>query len=860
VGSLPGPDLPHGPVRELFEQLHELHHRAGWPSLREMAKEVGCSHTTISAAFSEPRVPRWGLLELIVETLGGETARFHRLWLAASGLRESAAPPADGIPERHEPSRPPRELPADVVAFTGRAEQVAALDALLDRSVTAPALTIAAITGTAGVGKTALAVHWAHRVAERFPDGQLYLNLRGYDPDQPVGAAQALETFLRALGAASQDIPHGLPERAARYRTLLAGRRFLVLLDNVHSAEQVRGLLPGTPSCFVVVTSRDTLPALVARDGATRLGLGLLAPEEAHALLHRLVGPRVDAEPVAVDTLARRCARLPLAVRIAAELAVARPRASLAALADELGHEPARLDLLAAGDDDHTAVRAVFSWSIRHLTEPAADAFTRLGLHPGRDLDVAGLAALTGVGTAVARATVDELLRAHLLDEVDRDRLGTHDLLHAYAAEQAGRLDEPARRAALGRLLRHYLDMARAAVRLAFPAAAAAAADGHPAPAAGFGTADAAMAWLDAERANLLAVARTAIAEPGSFTVDMSAVLSPYLDARAHYRDALVLHGLARDAAHTSGDRRAEGRAGTRLGTVHRRLGDYHEAIGHYERALRIHRDDDDRAGLGVTLHQLGLAYWRIGRYGDAVTCIGKALASYEELGDEGGAGAAEYGLGIARLQLGQHAAARDHHQRALAIFRRIGDRTGEGRTHNNIGLIEHRLHRPAEARVHYDRALRIARDVGNRTGEAVALVNLGDLDAPAGDLETARDRYAEALTLSRHIGYRVGQADALRGLGVVLCRLGRVDEAVGHLRDAVALCRDLGEYETQARALLDLADVLHRTGHHDEAVAHYRTALTEATRAGDPYTQGKARTAIISLTAVDAPAGAGPG
>ncbi|RIV39745.1 ATP-binding protein [Micromonospora radicis] len=866
LAALPRPDLPDGPTRALFDQLHELHHRAGWPSLRDMAREVGCSHTTISAAFSEPRIPRWGLLELIVETLGGDTAWFHQLWLAASRPAENLDAPTPSRPAPAPPAlpAPPRELPADVVAFTGRAGAVADLDALLARAAGAPALTIAAISGTAGVGKTALAVHWAHRVADRFPDGQLYVDLRGYGPEPPVRAAQALETFLRVLGVSGPDIPHNLPERAARYRTLLAGRRVLVLLDNAHSVEQVRDLLPGSPSCFVVVTSRDTLPALVARHGATRTNLDLLASTEAHALLRTLVGSRVQADPAAADLLAARCARLPLALRIAAELAVARPRTALADLVRELDDEPRRLDLLAAGDDDHTAVRAVFSWSLRHLTVPSALAFTLLGLHPGADLDRRAVAALTGTDPATARGLIDSLLRAHLLDEVGGGRLGRHDLLHAYAAEQAARLDERVRRAARERLLSYYLATAGSAVQVAFPGATTPADDATApvgfgsAAAAAFGTAAAAMAWLDAERSNLLTLARIDAEGSGSFSSALSATLAPYLDARAHYHDAVVLHGLARAAAHADGDLRAEGRAHARLSTVHRRLGDYREAITHGERALAVQREIDDRPSLGATLHQLGVAYWRLGRYADAVHRIEEALTHFRSYGDHGGQAAAAYGLGIAQFQLNDYPAAQAYHERALEIFRRIGDRTGEGRTHNNIGLVAQRLGRPERARQHYGRALRIAREVGNRTGEAVALINLADLDVEAGDPAQARQRYDTALVLSRHSGYRVGQADALRGLGVVLGQLGRVTDSIDHLVNAVDLCRELGEHETQVRALLDLGDAVRRAGQPDEAAVHYRAALDRSTESGDRHAQRRAREALAALPEPAAPPGGG--
>ena len=849
MGGLPRPSVPAGPARALFDALHELHHRAGWPSLRDMAREVGCSHTTVSAAFSGPRVPRWGLLELIVETLGGDSEEFHRLWLAASRApQDRAATIVAGVAAPQASPPPPRELPADVVAFTGRAEQVATLDALLAQADTAPAVVVSAVSGTAGVGKTALAVHWAHRVANRFPDGQLYVNLRGYDPEQPVHAVEALEAFLRALGVAGPAVPHELSERAARYRTLVAGRRMLVLLDNAHSVDQIRDLLPGTPSCFVVVTSRDTLPALVARHGAVRVNLDLLAPAEAVALLRTLIGTRVDAEPEHAAVLAHRCARLPLALRIAAELAAARPAATLAELADELGDVSRRLDLLAAGGDEYTAVRAVFSWSLRYLTEDAAMAFTLLGLHPGVDIDRFATAALTGTDPAAARGLIDVLTRAHLVDDLGGGRFGMHDLLRAYAAEQAGRLGDAIRRAALTRLLDHYLSTATEALRLAFPTSFRPDAQDIGAAAPRFSSAAAAVAWLDAERANLLAVARAAVEGSEAHTICLSAALAPYLDARAHYQDALTLHGLARTAARATNDRAGEGRASSLLGTVNRRLGDYRGAFESYQYALAIHREVGDRASEGATLHGLGLACWRLGRYAEALEHITEALAIYREIGDRASEGSALYGLGLAYLQLGRYAEARDQHELALAVHREIGDRIGEGRALNNLGNIHQRLGRHVEARDHYQRSLVIAREVGNRAGEGVALGNLGDLDEELGRYEDARLHYEQALALCRQIGYRVGHAEALRGLGVVSARLNRLDEALEHLRHAVALCHDLGERETGIRALLDLGDALHAAGRPDEALERHRAALALAGQTADMYALARALAAIAAV------------
>jgi len=343
----------------------------------------------------------------------------------------------------------PAQLPADVSAFTGRQEELSGLDRLLATtdqatgSAGAPTtVTIATVSGTAGVGKTALAVRWAHRVRDQFPDGQLYVDLRGYDPGQPVSAADALLGFLDALGVAGQDVPPAVDDRAARYRTEITGRRMLVVLDNAATVDQVRPLLPGAASCFVLVTSRDSLPGLVARHGARRLDLDLLPLADAITLLRTLLGPRVVAEPAAAATLAEQCARLPLALRVAAELAATRPTTPLGRLVADLADDRRRLDLLDAGGDRHTAVRAVFSWSYRHLPAKAAQAFRLLARHPAADLDPHVAAVLIDTSEDRARQLLDLLARAHLIQPTgrhpaDTGRYGMHDLLRAYATHLA---------------------------------------------------------------------------------------------------------------------------------------------------------------------------------------------------------------------------------------------------------------------------------------------------------------------------------------------------------------------------------------------------------------------------------------
>jgi DNA-binding SARP family transcriptional activator len=366
-------------------------------------------------------------------------------------LGGAAAEPVEPVPE---------QLPADVSGFTGRTAELAELDRLLAE----PALLC--ITGTAGVGKTALAVRWAHLVRDRFPGGQLYLNLRGYDPGEPADPADALAALLHALAPGAPPAPPGLEERAARYRTAVAGRRMLIVLDNAAGADQVRPLLPGTAGCVVVVTSRDSLAGLVALHGARRIDLDLLPRSEAVALLRRLIGARIDDEPDVATALAELCARLPLALRVAAELAVCRPAATLSNLVSELRPQ-GRFDLLGAGGDQRAAVRAVFSWSIRQLSDPAARTFMLLGLHPGEQFDTRAAAALVGGDHDEVCRVLDALARAHLIQQVGCHRYAMHDLLRSYAAGLArgpahGRHPVDAD-AALTRLFEHYLATAATA-------------------------------------------------------------------------------------------------------------------------------------------------------------------------------------------------------------------------------------------------------------------------------------------------------------------------------------------------------------------------------------------------------------
>ncbi len=699
----------------------------------------------------------------------------------------------------------PRQLPADVPAFTGRAGELAALTGLLDQvGQEAPGtMVISAIGGTAGVGKTALAVHWAQQVAERFPDGQLYVNLRGYDPGQPMPAADALAGFLRALGVPGQDIPPEEDERAARYRSLLAGRRMLIVADNAGSVEQVRPLMPATPACVAVVTSRDALAGLVARDGARRLDLDLLPLADALGLLQALIGGRVDADPGAAAALAEHCSRLPLALRVAAELAADRPAVSLAGLASELADQRRRLDLLEAGGDQRTAVRAVFSWSYRHLDAAAASTFRLLSLYLGPDFDPYAAAALTEATVEQAERLLDLLARAHLIQPAGSGRYSVHDLLRAYSRELGAAQDgEHVRRSALTRLLDHYLHTAATAMALLFPVEHRRPGNPRSAVQAPPMTDPAtARAWLDTQRANLVAAAYAAEHGWPGHTTRLAVTLFRYLQTGGYFSEAITIHTCARRAACHAGDRTAEATALTSLGTVDMRQGRYQQATGCLQQALAVFRETGDRFGEARALNNL-------------------ALVDFDQ---------------------GHYQRATDHLQQALALFRDAGDRLAEARALGNLGLIDERMGRLKQARDHHRQALTLNRETGYRPGEAANLGNLGHIYLRQGSYPQAADHHRQALALFRDTGYRVGEAEALTSLGLVELRQASYPQAADYLRQGLALSREMGDRSAEANALNGLGEMFLATGQPELAYAQHATSLGLASQIGEKYEQARA-------------------
>jgi tetratricopeptide (TPR) repeat protein len=838
-------DPTSGPLAAFAHELRQLRRAAGSPSYRALARRAGYSAAALSAAASGSAFPSLSVTLAYVGACGGHAGEWTRRWQeldAKLAAERTVAPVPRSAPHAARALPPPRELPSDVYGFVGRADELARMDRVLD-SASRSAVPILALSGTAGVGKTALAVHWAHRVADRYPDGQLYVDLRGYGPDHPAEPGEALAGFLRSLGVEATDIPYDEAERAARYRSLLAGRRILVLVDNAHDTESVRSLLPGAPSCAVVVTSRDTLAGLVARDGARRIDVPRLPEREAVRLLATLVGERVEAEPAAATAFVEGCARLPLALRVAAELAVTRPGATLADLVAELGDEQRRLKVLDTGVDERTAVGTVLSWSYRWLPEPVAALFRLLGRHPGPGLDDRAAAALGGVALDEARHRMAILVRAHLVEPTGAGQYGQHDLLRAYAT-QLSTVEDPAevRQAALTRLLDHYLASAVAAMDLVEPAERATRPRGaytHVPPP--LSAPPAARDWLDAQRPTLVAAVAFA-AEYGwpEHAAGLAATLWRYLDGGGHYPDALAVQRHALHAARARGDRNGEAAALHHIATVYRRWGRYGDAAEYYREALAIQRDLGDRAAAGTSLASLGVVNRLLGRYPEAIERYEQALAIHREVGDRTGVGRVLGNLAIVYDQLGRYAEAVDHYERALAILRELDNRAWAGITLGNLGGAYGRLGRYADAVAHLDQALDLLRAVGDRGAEADVLDELGLVHHRWGGTERAYGYLTAALEMHRDLGSREGEAVALSHLGAAYARGGRFDDALRHGRQALDIAREIGDRRVEAGALAGLGEAVTGLGQPHAALGHLESALALAESLDDRY--GRAR------------------
>jgi DNA-binding SARP family transcriptional activator len=829
-------DLAAGRHGDLVAELRELTNR--WPMretlwLQLMTALSGTGrHADALDAYHEVR----GLLreQLGVDPSGGLQDLYHRILAGAPGTDGRTA---EGVPGESDPvmSMPPRTgdwrarnyLPGDAADFTGRDRELRELLAELPgQDETAQTVVICAIDGMAGVGKTTLAVHAAHLLADRYPDGQLFVDLHGHTPGHaPADPAAALDSLLRAIGVPGERVPDSLENQAALWRAELAGRKVLLLADNAASAAQIRPLIPGTAGCLVLVTSRHRLTSL---DAARMLSLDTMPPDDALALFAAVAGPdRTVAEPEATREVLRLCGYLPLAIRISAARLAARPAWTVGYLASCLSDEQERLVELAADDRSVTAALAV---SYQQLTPGQQRLFRLLGLHRGPDFDAYLSAATASVRLAEARQLLEELVDAHMLQQPAPGRYRFHDLVrdHARAAAQQTET-ETTRSDAIGRALDYYLHVAHQANAILRPSRAEAPLEiGHPPayspPMAGQ---DAALDWCESEHANLISAIYNADRHGRDDHVwRLAANLWFYLYVRSHLHDWIATHQLALAATSRLHDDAAQAEILTNLAIAYWHAGRYPEASENQEHALDLYRGLANRGGEAVALCILGQIQQFAGHYPRALELFHAAIDIHDETNDSGGRAFVAMHVGIVYSRLGRYPEALDQYRAALSTFRGIGDDWNEGTVLGELGVVYEYLGRSKEALEHQELALDIARRVGDPAGEGSALNELGNIYRHLGRHDEAFDHHHQALSLTREAGRHYCEAQILNDLGATTVATGRVHESETHYRAALALSiRTRNRYE-QARAHAGIAQARSDTDpggaqrHRDQALA----------------------------------------
>lgn len=729
-----------------------------------------------------------------------------RVRMGADAARDVYAVAGDlnvgSMPSLQEPPMPGL-LPRDVPAFTGREQELARISELAKSGSVA----VVAVDGAAGIGKTALVVHAAHRLLSAwddgrrlFPDGHLYVDLKGCDigGQSPVEPGEVLEAFLTRLGVGGDEMPESVEEKSGRLRDRLASKRALLVLDNADSVEKVRPLLPGAGGSLVLITSRSVLMGLEAD---ARIDLDFFPTDDAEKLLKKLVGPqRAEAEPEAMADVVARCGGLPLALRIAGQLLIGHREWSMGQLAEELADEQHRLDLLKADD---LQVRAAFEVSYRQLSDREARMFRFLGLYPGPyfDKDIAGT--LADLGDPRETATVlDRLAKAHLITAEGAGRFRLHDLLRLFARESCAARDDDAERMAAGERVAGYfmnvawyldacLDPRR---RLLAEAETAQTGLTLPSPRS-------ALQQFEAELANLIAVVRFAAEQGWDETVwQLSEYMGGALTRLRRLDDLLVVREAALAAARSAGDKAACSRALGNLGNVYAELRRFKEAIGRFEEGLEISKELGDRRGEGLTQGDLGVVYGEQSEFGEAIARYEKALAICEETGDRQCQTRTLGNLGNAYQKLGQFDDAISCYQDALLICCETKDRHAEGQIRNNLGLSYLRLRRFEEAIDCFEEDLAICRRLGDRPGEALTLANLGNSHCALHQFDAAILCYQDALAICRETRDRHSEGQALGNLAYACRQLGQHKQAVSYWQDASKAMRETGDHQAASR------------------------------------------------------------
>ncbi|GAB3433018.1 AfsR/SARP family transcriptional regulator [Flindersiella endophytica] len=814
---------------DLAELLRAHRIRLSWTQA-ELADEAGVSERTVHGLESGRTRPRPSTARLLGAALGLDGTELERFLRAAKPSARSASEQAESPgPAGHSEPMVPAQLPPDIGDFTGRTSELSALVTFLPLGV---GTAIVVLTGAAGVGKTALAIRWAHRVATQFPDGQLYVNLRGFAPGQPAAPVEVLAEFLGALGVPSGQIPPKPGAAAALYRSKLADRRVLVVLDNALDAEQVRPLLPSGTGSLVLVTSRHVLSGLVASNGARQQTLAPLPASEAIELVTRIVGAeRIAAEPDAAIALVLECSGLPLALRIAAANVRVDDHLDISGYVAEL-RAGDRLSSLAVGDDPTASVRAAFDWSYERLTPPVQRLFRRLGLVPGHDVTPESAAALTAADPEQTRWWLRSLANAHLVDRSGPQRYALHDLLRAYAAERAQAVEtEPERESAIDRLLEWYLHNTVAAGKLLAPTSlylpALSPAEGLPI----IGPRDVAEAgaWLAAERRNLVAAVTEAATsgreEPAWLLAD---ALRGYFEATGNRVDWITVAEAGMAAASAKGDAAARSAAASSLAQVHHSGGDFDTTLDHVTNALRLAREAGWDAGEARALNHLAILRAESGDLDTCVELLQAALELDRRLGDRAGEAKRLMNLGVATQNAGRLRTALDYLRQAADLH---GRHVHADLTLSNLG---HLLHHTGDLAAAEDTLYRaVAAYAETDTQRAFCLVKLAELCLDRGRPDEAEAHVAAAEAIASQSGDRVNGFWTLDMRAYLDIRLGRPRSAVDRLEGLLSEVSDEGYLSIRCSALASLAEAQRHLGELDLALSNADQSIKLAEAAG---------------------------
>jgi len=773
------------------------------------------------AAYQEARRALVG--ELGIDP-GAELRRLHQHILAGDSSL-TAAPTAAEVAQtaRVQPLPIPQQLPASVRSFTGRQAEVRRLDGLVRQAADGGTVVISAIDGMAGVGKTALALHAAHRLAEMFPDGQLFIDMHGYTQGhEPRPAGQALEVFLRTLGVPPQRVPAGTEERAAMFRQQLAGTRTMIVLDNAVSEAQVRPLLPGSAGCLVLVTSRRRLKGL---DEALVLTLDVLSRADALSLFRAVAGPgRVPPDDPGLPEIIELCAQLPLALRIAAALLRHRPVWTPEYLARLLRAQQARISALSDGERD---LGTVFDLSYHSLTDAEQLTFRRLGLFPGQDFDSYATAALTGTGPHAAARLLEELVDHNLVIQHVPGRYRLHDLIRLHARSLADRDPELARDTALDRLMDYYQHTANRADTLISRFPQLAPAGPAPAHAPALPDADAGRAWLRAERSNLLAARQHATSHAQhERVVALTAGLATLLHDYGPWAEALALHADAIAAARSVGDQANQAAALIQLAVVQNLTGDCPGALSALQHASQLYRELGEPLGQANALTQLGDILGFVDDHPGAAAALEQALRLYLQLGSRLGQANALTRLGNIRRSTGDFPGAIPHLEQALLLYQQLSNRSGQGFILIALGNARRITGDLAGATRSLEEALRLFGHLDHQLGRANALAELGELRRLSGDYPGAALYLQQGLRIYEALGNRVGQANAQVWLGSVRQSTGDLRAAGRLLQAAIDTFRRIGSRGSEAWALNRYAAVTSAAGDFTRAEELHLEAL----------------------------------